>query len=47
MGKARLIAMIQFYLRSISKVEIARCDDDTPLMDRHNNAIVYHVACIK
>ena len=33
MGKARLIVMIQFHFRSISKVEIAGCDDDITLMN--------------
>ncbi len=30
MGKARLVVVIQFHFRSIGKVKIARCDDDTP-----------------
>lgn len=47
MGYARLFVTIQFYFCSIGKVKIARCDDGVTLMDRHNNAIVYHVACIK
>lgn len=47
MDRARLVVMIQFHFRSIGLIKIARCYDDIPLMDRHNNAIGYHVACIK
>lgn len=34
MGYARLFFIIQFYFCTISKIKIARCDDDVPLMDR-------------